>query len=281
MIQDIQKIEYQGRVVFEKITMTPFKRIPKLFQENEACFMFIKQGEFTVRTPDEVIEFDQGKGLLSKCFNYFFELSPTQRERLEQIEVMGILLYPDLVEDIFQFELASSKFSLGSPVKGINIDPLLVNYRESINILLDHPELADEALIRAKIKEFVLLVSKSEQAPSELDFLSALFNPISYEFRSTIEKNVYASLSVHELAKLCNMSLSTFKRKFTATFSEAPKTYLLRRKMEKAANMLSVSENRIIDIAYDCGFDSLSSFNRNFKQQYGQSPSAYRLDQNA
>ncbi|MEM7372111.1 MAG: helix-turn-helix transcriptional regulator [Bacteroidota bacterium] len=281
MIQDIQKIEYKGRVVFEKITMSPFKRIPKLFQENEACFMFIKQGEFSVRTPDEVIEFDQGKGLLSKCFNYFFELSPVQRDHLDQIEVMGILLYPEMLEDIFQFELASSSFSLGSPVKGINIDPLLVNYRESISILLDHPELADEALIRAKVKEFVLLVSKSEQAPSELDFLSALFQPISYEFRTTIEQNVYASLSINELAKLCNMSLSTFKRKFASIYSESPKTYLLRRKMEKAVNMLSIPENRIIDIAYSCGFESLSSFNRNFKQQYGQSPSSYRLAQNA
>jgi len=41
--------------------------------------------------------------------------------------------------------------------------------------------------------------------------------------------------------------------------------------------LLKDKNNRISDIAYDVGYESLSTFNRTFKAQYGKSPSAYRL----
>ena len=108
-----------------------------------------------------------------------------------------------------------------------------------------------------------------------------MFSPIEYDFKKTIENNLYTNLSISELAHLCSMSLSTFKRKFKATFSESPKQYLLKKKMEKARQLLQIKENRIIDVAFDCGFDSLSAFNRNFKTYFGQPPSVFRANANA
>jgi len=59
-------LKCKGQVVFEKIAMSTFNRIPKLYQNNEACLMFVSEGEFSVRTPDEFISFKKGKGLLAK-----------------------------------------------------------------------------------------------------------------------------------------------------------------------------------------------------------------------
>lgn len=53
MILDQKVLKYKGQIVFEKIEMAQFQRIPKLFQDNEACFMFINKGEFSVRTPED------------------------------------------------------------------------------------------------------------------------------------------------------------------------------------------------------------------------------------
>jgi len=53
MVFQQKTIKYKGLVVFEKITMPYFKRIPKLYQNNEACFMLIDDGEFSVRTPSQ------------------------------------------------------------------------------------------------------------------------------------------------------------------------------------------------------------------------------------
>ena len=162
-------------------------------------------------------------------------------------------------------------------IKQIEVDRLLVNFKESISILLDNPELADESIIQTKLKEFVLLIAKSQNAPSQLDFLAALFKPLDIEFKSTIQHNIYANLSLEELARLCHLSTSSFKRKFEETFHTSPRKYLSKKKVEKAASLLKTNNSRVSDIAYEVGFDSLATFDRNFNIIYGKSPSEYRL----
>ena len=68
-----------------------------------------------------------------------------------------------------------------------------------------------------------------------------------------------------------------FKRKFNETFNNSPKKYITQKKVERAAALLKSRDLRVSDIAYDVGFDSLATFNRNFSNRYGKSPSEYRL----
>jgi AraC-like DNA-binding protein len=105
-----------------------------------------------------------------------------------------------------------------------------------------------------------------------------MFKPMDIEFKSTIQSNMYSNLSIDELARLCHLSTSSFKRKFKDTFSTSPKKYISQKKVEKAANLLKTDDSRISDIAFDVGFDSVATFNRNFTSIYGKSPSEYRLD---
>ncbi len=121
-------------------------------------------------------------------------------------------------------------------------------------------------------------MTKSQQVPSELDFLAALFKPNEVGFKTTIRNNLYANLSLEELAALCHLSVSSFKRKFKAVYQDSPKKYLTLKKVEKAAELLKSKDLRGSDIAFDVGFDSLATFNRNFAHTYGKSPAAYRLD---
>lgn len=276
MIQEQKVLKYKGKIVFEKMTISNFKRMPKLFQENEACFMFINQGEFLVRTPTEVLTFDTETALLAKCFNYFFETTEEQRQQHEYLEVIGVVIHASIVEEIFRFDLSTSDFTVDFDAKRVNVDTLLLIYKASINFLLDNPSIADDALILTKLKEFILMLSKVQNMPSELDFLSAMFTSLDYDFKTTIEHNVYSSLKLEEFAKLCNMSDSTFKRKFKSVYNQSFGQYIIQRKLEKATLLLAIEQHKIIDIALDCGFESISSFNRNFKKHKGISPSLFR-----
>ena len=116
---------------------------------------------------------------------------------------------------------------------------------------------------------------------STVDFLSSMFKLNPTEFESTIKNNLYSNLSVQQMAQLCAMSTSSFKRKFKETYNESPKKFVANKKLEKAKNLLKNSSERISTIAYDCGFETLSTFNRSFKFKTGISPSEFRLDQNA
>lgn len=281
MNPDIKVLTYKGKVVFEKIKMTSFERLPKIYESNEACFMFVNEGEFSVRTPDEVISFKNDKGMLAKCFDYFFEMSKSQRKGNDCVEVLGILLFPSIVEELFQFDVNTSRYTVDFNVKQIPIEGLLNSFKDSINILIDNPELADEEMIKNKLKEFILLISKVQNAPSHIDFLSAMFKKNAIEFRSTIQNNMYANLSNDAFAHLCGMSVSSFKRKFSEVYDESPKKYFAKMKLQKASKMLLTDDIRIYEIAYDCGFETISTFNRTFKTHFGQSPSEYRLSRTA
>ena len=273
-------LKYKGQIVFGKQSMPYFKRHLKEYIEKEACFVFVNQGNISIRAQQNYFDLDNKTAVLAKCLNYFFETSEEQRKEGDGIEVIAILLHPYLVEEIFDFDLSLSTYNLPYNIKQVTVDKLLENYKESINILLDNPELADENIIKTKLKEFVLLISKSQNIPSELDFLSGLFSPTDVSFKETVNLNIYSNLSIDELAKLCHMSLSSFKRKFNEVFHDSPKKYISKKKILKAGSMLRSGGTRVSDIAYDVGFDSLSTFNRNFSHIYGQSPTAFRTNQN-
>ena len=270
-------IKYKGRIVFGKQSLPYFDRMPKEYFEDEACFVFINEGEVSVRSQTNYMNLDGNNAILAKCLNYFFETDNKQKESGDGIEVIAVILDPSLVEELFEFDLSQSDYSVDYNIKQIEVDRLLANFKENINILLDNPELADERMIETKLKEFVLLITKSQNAPSQLDFLSALFKPLDIGFRSTIQHNIYSNLSLDELARLCHLSKSSFKRKFNEVFKSSPKKYISQKKIEKAAELLRSDNLRISDIAYDVGFDSLATFNRNFTSTYGKSPSEYRL----
>jgi AraC family transcriptional regulator, exoenzyme S synthesis regulatory protein ExsA len=270
-------ITYKGKVIFAKQLMPQFNRIPKQYVENEACFIFVNQGKMSVRSQDELLSLDPKHALLAKCLNYFFESNNEQKKTSSEVEAIAVILYPSLIKEIFEFDLSASNYEIDFNLKQIELDRLLLNFKESISILLDNPELVDENLIKTKLREFVLLISKSQNAPSELDFLAALFKPNEVEFKTIIQKNIFASLSIDELASLCHLSTSTFKRKFKEVFHQTPKKYILAKKVERAAELLKTQNLRISDIAYDVGFDSLATFNRNFHLAFGKSPSEYRL----
>lgn len=278
MNYEAKYIKYKGRIVFGKQTLPYFDRMPKEYFENEACFVFVNKGEVSVRSQTKYMNLDSNTAILAKCLNYFFETDKKQKKSNNIIEVIAVILHPSQVEELFEFDLSKSEYSLDYNIKQIEVDRLLSNFRESINILLDHPELADERMIETKLKEFVLLITKSQNAPSQLDFLSALFKPLDIEFKSTIQHNIYSNLSLDELARLCHLSTSSFKRKFNEVFKSSPKKYISQKKIEKAAALLKSDNLRISDIAYDVGFDSLATFNRNFTSTYGKSPTEYRLN---
>lgn len=282
MIHEQKVLKYNNQIVFEKLTISSkFGRFPKMFQNNEACFIFVNKGEFSARTPDQFISFKKGQGLLSKCFDYFFEADRKQREVSDTISAIGVLLHADIVEEIFQFDHTLSNYRVNYNIKQVAIEAILQNYMESVELLIDNPEIADEAIIKNKLKEFIILLCKTQNIGRQNDFLSALFKKNSTPFEDTIKHNLYSNLSIQEFALLCGMSVSSFKRKFNSVYKESPKKYLALQKLKKATTLLKTNTDRISEIAYDCGFESISTFNRAFKSIYGISPSEYRMNHNA
>jgi len=279
MIIEQKEIKYRGKVIFGKIVMSSdFKRIPKLFSEDEACFLVLSKGAFQFRTPTNVLTFNEGDAMLAKCGNYFIEeVTVAQNYSPETISTIGAYFHPSIVKEFFQSDLSLQDFQTKFDVTKVSIEPLMKLYLDSINFLLDNPSLVDENLIINKLKELLLLLSKSEKAESIHAFVNSLFVPYEYDFNEIIQHNLYSNLTLEELARLCNLSLATFKRKFTELHKESPAKYILSKKLERAASLLTIKSKPVSDIAYECGFETVTSFNKAFKHHFEKSPSEYRL----
>jgi len=268
------KLHYNGKVVFEKVELeSSFNRFPKLLQEDEACFLFMYKGVFSFRTPTQLIEIGAGEALVAKCGNYFIE--PSQKQDLTQpILAFGAYFYPEIIKDFFQTDIKLVAFKNNYDVNPTKVEPLMKLFIESLNLLFENPELADENLILSKLKELLILLGKTEK--SIQDFINALFTPFEYDFKEIIQQNTFSNLSLSELASLCGCSLATFKRRFKKYYNQSPAKYILQKKLEKAYQLLSVESSSISEIAYTCGFENTNHFNKAFKKHYEISPSQAR-----
>ena len=83
-------------------------------------------------------------------------------------------------------------------------------------------------------------------------------------------------MTVASLARACNMSEVYFRRIFVNRFGISPKEYLIRRRMEYAAQLIASGEFAIAEIALMCGYGEPCHFSREFRRHVGVSPRTYR-----
>lgn len=83
-------------------------------------------------------------------------------------------------------------------------------------------------------------------------------------------------ITVDELAGLCSLSTTHFRRLFTEVVGESPIGFLNTTRINQACALLLTTEDSILSIAGAVGFASISSFNRYFALVMGVSPREYR-----
>ncbi len=91
-----------------------------------------------------------------------------------------------------------------------------------------------------------------------------------------IERQAEERLSLAELARAAGMSPYHFLRSFRQVVGMTPHRYVLRTRLHRAALRLRRTNEAISAIAFDAGFEDLSTFNHRFRRIMGMSPSAYR-----
>lgn len=83
-------------------------------------------------------------------------------------------------------------------------------------------------------------------------------------------------ISLAAMARIASMSANYFSGKFAEATGMNFVEYVTRTRIEKACALLQDPNLRISEIAFDVGFQSISQFNRGFKQVSGQCPREYR-----
>ena len=91
-----------------------------------------------------------------------------------------------------------------------------------------------------------------------------------------MEDAVEERLGMAELAARLGVSSDKLERSFRAELHVSPNGYYRRLRLKRAADLLAHSTLAVRDVALACGFASMSSFARAFREQHGQPPKATR-----
>jgi transcriptional regulator GlxA family with amidase domain len=83
-------------------------------------------------------------------------------------------------------------------------------------------------------------------------------------------------LKLEDLSLEVDLSAWHFLRAFRAAFGETPHDFLTRLRLERAKELLTISNRPVTEICFDVGFTSLGSFSTLFRRYAGMSPAQFR-----
>jgi transcriptional regulator GlxA family with amidase domain len=93
--------------------------------------------------------------------------------------------------------------------------------------------------------------------------------------KDLIDRDFAEPLDVPALAHEAHASRAHFVRSFKKAFGETPHAYLLRRRIERAKELLRNTPLSVTEVSVAVGFRSLGSFSTAFSQLVGEPPRAY------
>jgi AraC-like DNA-binding protein len=93
--------------------------------------------------------------------------------------------------------------------------------------------------------------------------------------KDLIDREYAEPLDVPALARAAHASTAHFSRSFKRAFGETPHQYLLRRRIERAKELLRGTDMSVTEVSLDVGFQSLGSFSTAFRELVGAPPSEY------
>lgn len=155
-------------------------------------------------------------------------------------------------------------------------DEFLVNFTRSLDCMLIGNKPIHYELQKIKLEELLLYLAI--EYPGQVQQIRNMSSGVDDDLiiRQAVTSHINSDITVKELAFLCNMSLSSFKRRFARIYGNSPNRWLLEKRMETAAKMLKQDNRKASEIYYELGYENLSSFIQSFKQIYGITPKQYQ-----
>jgi len=163
-----------------------------------------------------------------------------------------------------------------STIMKLKVNVSLKTFFESVMSYFLLEENPSKHLLKLKFKELILQVLTSHTNPA----LATQFLSMAKQQQSSLKQlmldNYLYGLTLNDYARLCNRSLSTFKRDFKKTFGVSPGRWLVEQRIKYAKMLILTTEESIGDIAFHSGFETTSNFIRCFKKFFGLPPQQFR-----
>ncbi|MFM2306729.1 MAG: hypothetical protein RLZZ367_1398 [Bacteroidota bacterium] len=152
-------------------------------------------------------------------------------------------------------------------------DEYLQGFETTFALLRGANNLAMQQLKLEELLLYLLLKYPTEVKAYINHSLSA--SQATQQLKQVVSRYATQGLTIDELAFLCNMSTSTFKRRFTEVFAASPKEYFTTCRMKRAKQLLTMGKP-VAEVCNELGYSTLSLFSTAYKKYYGHPPGQVR-----
>lgn len=236
---------------------------------HQNTFSFLLEGTKEVIFEDSWQSIDPAKFLLMKAGHCLMteKLSKSENYR----SVLLFFTNERIHQFIQKYEVVQSKRNDYPSMYAFSYDDFI---RRFVHSLLDIASLSNEAqqhLLVVKLDEILWYLAEI-YGKEMLYALVHTTDDNTQKFTQMIESNMFRKSTLEELAFLCNMSVSTFKRTFKKHYGESPMRWFQHKRLEQAHHLLRVEKKTASEIYLEVGYESLSSFIQAYKVKYGHTP---------
>lgn len=153
--------------------------------------------------------------------------------------------------------------------------PAIENIFESIALYHRDTHANKASLLHLKTEELLLNLLEQDSAGLKR-FLQGALATGEKRILSILESNLDVLESTADMVRLCRLPANRLRKEIVDLTGLPPKQWLLSKKLEQAALLLTTTNQPIKEIATTCSFATPSWFASQFKNHYGITPNDYR-----
>lgn len=256
--------------IYDYVTNTLISKNKVVLEQNVISFLI--EGQKEVHFSDKSVEIDNEKILMMMQGNCLMT-----EQTLNRTQYQSILLFfskQKLKDFIIKFNLPKepSPDNNVSPYFVIEKDDYIRFFIQSLSASLHLDKTVLQKILTVKFEEIMLYLYHKYGAVFSNFLYSHINDAYELSFRTTIEANKYKTLGIEEIAFLCNMSISTFKRHFEEVYKQSPGKWFKSQKLNKAKELLQLGNLSPSELHRTFGYENLSNFSAAFKNEFGRSP---------
>ncbi|MCH9659788.1 MAG: AraC family transcriptional regulator [Bacteroidetes bacterium] len=248
-----------------------------LLDIEELFFLYVIEGVVKLQSPDGIIYVTGGNSALINKGSYVMSenLSTSNQEFKAYIVFLSESLVVDFTLDVNILNPMDNPPQIALFTEGEL--PFLEIYIECVSIIFNaySEHKTHHNLIDLKSKELLCYLFMSSYRHVIASMLSTNMKNKTHQMRYIISKNYLYPISVEQLAFLCQMSISNFKRKFKEIYESTPAKWIKERRLEHAEKLLRNGKYKVHQVAKKSGFDNPNTFRNQFIKKYGVLPNQY------
>ncbi|MBL7743377.1 MAG: helix-turn-helix domain-containing protein [Chitinophagaceae bacterium] len=204
----------------------------------------------------------------------------THKCKSKEIREVTIQFHKDLLDEKFlkRNQLSFIRSMLERSARGILFSRQTIGQLTPRLLTLNQKQGFDSVLELLSILHD-LSISRNMHTLSDATFNNADLSYTSRRIRAAVDymnQNFSKPVTLTEVAKLTNMTEVSFSRFFKARTGITFMDSLLEMRLGHASRLLIDTTQSVSEVAYNCGFNNISNFNRLFKKKKGCTPKEFR-----